>query len=777
MSRENFEAIEDALVNYNNYYIYADMIKNRTKQTIDVLNDININNIEDHIQGVFNILKDGIESEFIHDCKITLQWENNIRCDISIIDYWINLFMWSMILKTNHPIRPKHIFMGSKAEKITGSNGKLVPWEMRRKDVRNYVNKFVLTLENKVAIGNYDLNIILADGLWKYSYFEHFAYYLANTINNEDDIALMRACPEFDALKHISLYGTPIEQVKDEGMKATLRAIELIKDSERYIGYEHGLTNSFRANEAVNPRQYKEACLNIGTKPNAAGSIYPYIIDKNFSTGGVCDALSYFIESSTARTAQILSKINVGDSGELARTLGLNNTDTILNPNPDYACNSQHYMKYEIKSKKHLSMIKGRYYRFNPKGLDYLIDESDMSMVGKTVYLHSPMTCASNSSGHGICKRCYGILYYTNCNINIGKYAAEKLSSQLTQRLLSAKHLLETIINAIKWNAEFKDYMVVDINSIRLSDEFIDDNDSLLKKYFIIINPDDIQLVSDEEDSIDIGDDDSESLGEDNILEEDSGSYNEYITSFIIRTPNDKEIKFTSEEQIELYISQYLNTMIRKKAVAADGKVYISLANLTEDTLFYIKINNNEISKTMNDIINVINKSSITENMTKDEALQSLVDLIVVGDLDVDSVHLEVILSNQIVSATDILKKPNWNDPNVQYRMFTLNQALTNNPSVIISLLYKDLHKTLYNPLTFTKNAPSFFDLFFCTQPQNYMSDEILTDDTTMIRDYENGVQMYHLVDGPNKEKELDDYLNKMVALEEAKNKKKEDGK
>ena len=90
-------------------------------------------------------------------------------------------------------------------------------------------------------------------------------------------------------------------------MKST---IEIIKDSEKYLGYEHGLTNSFRASEAVNPKQYKEASLNIGTKPNGSGGIYPYIIDKSFKTGGVNDRLSYFIESSAARLAQILSKTN-----------------------------------------------------------------------------------------------------------------------------------------------------------------------------------------------------------------------------------------------------------------------------------------------------------------------------------------------------------------------------------------------------------------------------------------------------------------------------------
>lgn len=742
------------LVNYKNYFIYADMVKTSVIPVIYVPEALSVNDIDDHISGIYNILLDGIETEFVHNCKITISW-GNAKCSINIIDYWINLIMWSMILKTGHAIRPFHIFLGSKVKNLVpDKNGKYVPWELTRKDIKRYIDNYILTLDNKINIGNTKLNIIIADGLYRFSYFERFSYYLANTINNEDDIDLMRHNAEFDSLIHCSLAGVPFEQVKEAGMNITTRAIEIIKNSERYIGYEHGLTNSFRANEAINPRQYKEASFNIGTKPNGSGGIYPYIIDKNFKTGGVDTPLSYFIESSGARTAQILSKTNVGESGDFARLLGLNNTDTILNLDPDYECMSQHYIKYEIKTAKHLSMIKNRYFRFTPRGLDYRINENDLNMIGKTVYLHSPMTCASNSAGHGICRRCYGDLYWVNNNINIGKIAAELLSAQLTQTLLSAKHLLETKIVVIKWNPEFKDYFDIDINSIKLSDDLRDDDN--LKKYILIIDPDDVQLVNEEEDAVSIDDDGNEIIIEAN---EDSGVYNEYITSFIIRTPEGKDITFGSEEQHELYISQELNSIIRKKAYNSDGKVNIPLTALEDNILFYIKINNNEISKTMDDIINVINKSAITERMTKDEALQTIVDLVIEGNLSIDAIHLEVILSNQIVQPNDVLKKPNWNDPHAQYRMFTLNQALTNNPSVIISLLYKDLHRVLYNPLTFTKNAPSFFDLFFCEQPQNYMNDDLLVDNASNITNYESAVQMYKLTGEPTRE---DEFLKKL---------------
>ena len=713
---------ETYLVNFKNYFIYADMIRNRAQNTrIYVPEDITLNNIYDHIDAITAILKDGIDEDYVHGITFTVSWGGDLECDLFIIDYWFSLFMWTMILKDQDPIRPKHIFYSK---------------ELKRKNLKNYIDKYVLTKENKIRLGNVFLNNNICDGLWNFAQIENFSYYLANTINNEDNIDLMNANPEFYDLLHCSMQGVPFDQVKDAGMEKTNRAIEIIKDSERFIGYEHGLANSFRASEAINPRQYKEACLNIGTKPNGTGGIYPYIVDKSFMNGGVNDPLSYFIESSTARAAQIMSKRNVGDSGDLARKLGLNNTDTVLNLDQNYECMSRHFIRYEIKSEKHLSMIKNRYYRFNPNGMDYLIDDKDYSLVGKAVYLHSPMTCASNSSGHGICKRCYGDLYYTNLNINVGKIAAEILSSQLTQTLLSAKHLLETKIVSIKWNPEFFDYFELDINSIKLTD--LDELN--LKKYALIIDPDDVTLINEEEDTISYDEDGNE------IASDDFGVYNEYITHFYIRTPDKTMIEFYAESNDPLYISQELNTAIRKKAYASDDMVNIPLSALQNIILFYIKINNNEISKTMNDIINTINKSSVTEGMSKDEALQSLVDLIIDGNLSVDSIHLEVILSNQIVNPANILEKPNWNDPHAQYRMFTLNQALTNNPSVIVSLLYKDLHRVLYNPLTFTKNAPSFFDLFFCEQPQNYMSDELLTEEPP-IPSPEHGIEMCRIVD------------------------------
>ena len=92
--------------------------------------------------------------------------------------------------------------------------------------------------------------------------------------------------------------------------------------------------------------------------------------------------------------------------------------------------------------------------------------------------------------------------------------------------------------------------------------------------------------------------------------------------------------------------------------------------------------------------------------------------------LSVDAIHLETILSHQCVSKDSILLEPHWEYPNAEYQMVTLNQRLKGNPSVTVSLMYKDINKLLFYPLTFAKTKPSVLDLFFMTKPQNYMSYE-----------------------------------------------------
>ena len=161
-----------------------------------------------------------------------------------------------------------------------------------------------------------------------------------------------------------------------------------------------------------------------------------------------------------------------------------------------------------------------------------------------------------------------------------------------------------------------------------------------------------------------------------------------------------------------------MNTVIRKKGSPIDGKVFIDLVELKDITLFIVPIENNELSKTLEHLEGLLNKNSTIEGLDIHRLLQSLIDTVIEGGLNIASTHLEVIMSNQIRDAEDILKKPKWYlyDPN--YEILTLNKALTCNPSITISMSYQKVGKLLYNPLTFKKNGSSFMDLFFMEKPQ-----------------------------------------------------------
>ena len=482
--------------NFKNYFVYADAVQNKTNFSIYVP-DITIENINEHIDAIYAILKDGIETEYVHNLLVNVSWGGDLNCDLFIIDYWFNLFMWKMILNDGEIVRPKHIFWTP---------------DLRRKNISNFINKYVLTRENKIRY----LNNNIYDATWLFSYTETFAYYLANTINNEDFIDMMNNSQEFYDYTHFDFSKYSISDAKAIGVKLTDKIIELIKNSKDIIGYNHGLEASFRANEAISDRQFQEVLIGLITKPTIDGNIFPYIIGKSFINGGVNDLVSYYIESTGARKAQDLSKNSMGDSGAFARLLNLNNSDTTLNKNMNYECMPRHFIRFEIKSDKHLSMIKNRYYRFTPRGMEYLIDTNDKSLIGKVIYLRSPCTCNSFSSGFGICKKCYGDLYYTNIDINVGTIASEIPSSQMSQRLLSSKHLLEPKPQDIKWNPEFNEFFDMDTDTVTLADIAEEFN---LKKYYLVIDPEDIVLVNEEQDTI----------ATEDIKEDSIETYNEYF--------------------------------------------------------------------------------------------------------------------------------------------------------------------------------------------------------------------------------------------------------
>lgn len=685
-----FEMAEESsrLVHIENYGQYAEIIKHK-KIYINV-SSLTKDSWQSHYDSVLNLFKDGIETECIQTGFVNVTFSNGKSIDLSLADYLLNLIMWNMLIRTDIPILPMHIFFANEIKKDT---------------IKDYIDKFLIDTSRK-NFTNRELNNIIDDTLFRIHDIDSFAMFLSNTVNLEDNVFLMNQCADFNDCMHADLSGVPLEDVKAIGMEYANRAISIMKDASQYLGYDHCLADACRASEGINPKQFKEFTINIGTKPNGHGGIFEKPILSSFINGGVSTPLDYFIESSTGRTAQIIKYQNVGSSGHFARILGLNNMDSSLYPDPNYDCYSKNFVEIVVKDKKTLKMIKNKYYRLHPRGMEKVIHATDTHLIGQKIYLRSPITCASAARGQGICYKCYGDLAYTvfdagiNFGVNIGRIASETLSSSLTQKLLSAKHLLETFIEKITWTDKFNELFEIEGNLVHLNPE-VDP-----KNFRMIISPEAIELENEEDDDL-VSDDDDNGVA----------IYNEYICEFDVA--EDEEIyHISSDKGTKLYISNELNTIIRRKGEPIDGKIYIDFTELKSGNLFIIPIENNELSKTLDHLKDLLDKNSTIANFDIHNLLQALIDTVIEGGLNIASTHLEVIMSNQIRDKDNILERARWYEYNPLYEILSLNRALTCNPSVTISMSYQKVSRLLYNPLTFKKNGSSFMDLFFMERPQ-----------------------------------------------------------
>lgn len=685
--------------NFENYGIYADLVKNGYIEIYT--KDLNKNNINDHFIWIMNIMKDGIETDKCQSMKVRVTFTDGVSLTLSVFEYWFNLIFWTLPSESNMEISSYYLF---DTRAITKSS------------IKNYIDDLFIR-PNRLALPFKELNNIIDDCLHKFKYINTFALYLANTVNFEDTLDLMKKYPEFNESVHLDLSNVPIEDVKNIGQKYADLQIEYIKNSD------HCLKDSFKAREGINPKQFKEVNVSIGSKPDGRGSVYPGIINKSFINGGVDDFVSYAMESSVGRTAQILSKINVGTSGSFARLLEINNIDTFLHPDPDFSCNTRNFEEVYIFSDMWLKIYDMRYYRLNPDGIDYCIDyKRDKHLIGKTIYMRSPMTCASYAHGQGICRKCYGEMYHVIKDINPGKIAAELLSAVYTQMLLSAKHLLESAVIALKWSEGFDNFFEVNMNLISVA-EGVE-----TKGYRMVVR--NIEYEEDYDDTIG----DAVGVG-----------YGEYITSFDIVASNGKTTSIYTADADQLYLTEDLNRLLNSKKAKEldDGSISIDLSHVAAlPAAFIIKIKNKELSRTLERSKHIINKKDVTSMYDRHQIIREFITTNLEGGLNVNAVHLEVLFANQMRDPDNLLEIPNWSIPNVPYKILTLDGALTNNASITIALEYQKTARTLISPLSSKKIKPSRMDLFFMEQPQEFIDNpDMISDEYNFVDDKEENIK------------------------------------
>ena len=683
-----------------NYYVYTDIIE-KGKLELDI-KDITIENYYDHFNAVTNILRDGIELEEIQNSKVYVKMKGEV-IPFTLTEYWINLMFWTIPIYAGIGVSREYLFDTSAITK--GS-------------IKQYFDKIIKKIEGRVDF--ISLNNLIDEAIYKLKYVNDFGMYLANTLNFKDTIDLMRKYPEFYDSMHSDLSNVSIEDVIKVGMDYTETQIKYITAEDS----DHCLKDSFIAREGVNKKQYKEVASSIGTKPDGRGSVYPYVIQNSFMNGGVNDPESLFIDSSVGRIAQILQKMNVGISGSFARLLETNNIDTFFNMDPNYACSTRNFIKILIKDNTWLKLYDKRYYKLKENGPDYLLDyETDKHLIGQELYFRSPITCESYANGTGICRKCYGELYTVNRDINPGKIAAALLSAIYTQMLLSAKHLLESAAMEIKWCDAMSSIFDVELTVV----SFKADLD--IKKYSIIIDPAGVD-----------SDDDSEDDETVDLIDS-----TDFVNKFEVLCPDGHTVEIYTQDEDNIYFTEDFNAILSSKKAKEtdDGRILIPGAALEGVPIFYVKIQNKELQRTLERSKQIINKSDVTESFTKDQIVSEFISANLDGNINLQAVHMETIIANQVrTDEKDSTEMPDWRIPNVGYKVISLNSALSNSPSITVTLEYQKIANTLVNPLSTKKRKASVFDLFFMEKPQDYIvnqnlisNEKVVEKDKNLMRD------------------------------------------
>ena len=267
----------------------------------------------------------------------------------------------------------------------------------------------------------------------------------------------------------------------------------------------------------------------------------------------------------------------------------------------------------------------------------------------------------------------------------------------VNQNILSAKHLLNTNSEKIEFNSDFYKFFTIvsgEINANVNDNEFIPN----IEDYAIYIDPNDISKV--------------EEFDEDSL-------YNTVISNgrFYIRNIVDSEepdIVIQAENEKEIYISEDASAMLKA------GNNLIRFADLDDDEkLFEVVIMNNELTKPLYEIMNLINRQNKDDiDDTIDSICNKFLNLIIEAKIGAGATATEFIINRLIRSAENIFERPDFSKEKLEpYQILTVSKALEKNPSPMIGLSFQNLKRQLLsNEMFEDRNAPSYMDAYFKTE-------------------------------------------------------------
>lgn len=634
----------------------------------------------------------------------------------------INVMMWRpMICLDPENLDESFILSPIDLEKIG-------PTMIKRYFDEKYVTKYNRFIPAKPKLHvkeiNGELNLIFADSTFFLTRISAmFSKFIGISAGVETVMDLANRYPEFDELLHYKIDETqqPAE-IEQNASKAMDKMLNIVLTDEKFTM----LKPLFQPKMGLNMNQCRDMMLSMVLKPNIDGRTIPEPLNTNFMLTGLDNLTYYYINAIAGRKAQIINNKYMGKTGHLLIQVAIATAEKLSETVED--CHSVNPIPYTIKTKDHLVKMDGRRYRY-PGQTEYHIlnADKDTHLIGQTLYFRSPITCCAHD---GVCKECYGELYYTNIdNFNTGILSATIIMNPVMQGILSAKHHQTTNSSMIKFSDEFDQFFKLSVTDIVLADDIEDVQD-----YTLILRQEDISTSDGEEVELDYTKKrkrrkkvtrDVEFDGEDEDEDDESSGdrLNYYVTKFsVAKNLHNKHmptefIEFSDVDKKELFLhTEFISSMNADKDENGHY-LYIDFEDIDpENTIFLVDVQNNELTKPMKMIQKVLNNTDHEGCSTYEELANKLLDLIIMSKLDAVSVHGEMIIRSLVRRNTNVLKRPDFSKIVMagDYQLLTITSALKKNPSITTSLSTPYLKAQLISQAeTFEKTGSSIFDSYF----------------------------------------------------------------
>ena len=552
----------------------------------------------------------------------------------------------------------------------------------------NYYNDIIIPTLLDYNVPSEEMNVSIAESMQRLRNISlDFSLILGLTINTEVFLDLDKNNKRFHEITETTFPDTmqPIE-IEEHLNDLMNEELEIFKnDKNNPIGI------MLKAGSAIKDKQLREMTVSLGEKPSLQGETIPIVMNNSTLKGGLSKPAYMYLDALGARKSMIMNHKVMGSAGYFSKII-LMLARTVELSRHVYDCGSKHLIRIEITDKKVLNKFDGRYYRVNENDpLHVLHANKDTHLIGKVIYLRSPATCCAGENH--ICSVCYGKNASLALSIaeGIAAFLSEEMSKALQQLILSAKHLLSTKSEKIEFNPEFDMFFslvcgeIVPILSQNTTVDNIDD-------WSIYVDPDSISR-NDEFD--------------------DDSAFNTSISSGLFYVKNSKTgevIPMSTTGNKELFINDVMLEALRN----SKGN-NVKFKDLEEDEpLFIINIINNELTKPLYNIMDVLNKRH-DETYELDSIIQKMVSLLCKSNIDAMSNSAEVIINRIIRRPDDIYERPDFSGKVYpEYTFLTASQALLNNKSPLIGLSFQNLGKQIMDNDLFTKKrGTSYLDAFY----------------------------------------------------------------